>query len=399
MDAGHGPGRRRYRLLAQADPVGAQGCCVGCSSERGQGCRRHPAGRRPGPRHSQRVADRVQRGHLLLGQGYPQRHDATAQAGRPGAGGRHDGPAPGEGQRADGRCGREPPGGKQTVRQAQPDRGAPAGVGPRHLAGVVLRVHRGIAGVYAVRYLSVCSGIEAATQAWHPLGWKPVAFSEIEKFPSAVLAHHYPDVPNWGDMTKFKEWPDEQIDLLVGGTPCQSFSVAGLRKGLDDPRGNLALTYCAIADRYKPRWLVWENVPGVLSADKGRAFGSILGAMAELGYGWAYRILDAQYVRTRRFRRAVPQRRRRVFVVAHLGDWRRAAAVLFDAESLRGNPPPGREAGETTAHDASPCIGASGRGFERAGETRGQDPVVAAPLTSGAPSGTPEHGARSGTAK
>jgi DNA (cytosine-5)-methyltransferase 1 len=200
-----------------------------------------------------------------------------------------------------------------------------------------------------IRYLSVCSGIEAATVAWHPLGWKPFAFAEIEKFPSAVLAHHYPHVPNLGDITKFKEWPDATIDLLVGGTPCQSFSVAGLRKGLADPRGNLALTYCAILNKYRPRWFVWENVPGVLSVDGGRAFGSILGAVAELGYGFAWRVLDAQYVRVDGFGRAVPQRRRRVFVVGHLGDWRRAAAVLFERESLRGHSPPRREAGQRVA--------------------------------------------------
>jgi site-specific DNA-cytosine methylase len=117
-----------------------------------------------------------------------------------------------------------------------------------------------------VKYLSVCSGIEAASVAWHPLGWSPVAFAEIEKFPSAVLAHHYPHVPNLGDMTKFKDWPDAAIDVLVGGTPCQSFSVEGLRKGMADPRGNLALTYLAIADRYRPEWVLWENVPGVLSS-------------------------------------------------------------------------------------------------------------------------------------
>ena len=228
-----------------------------------------------------------------------------------------------------------------------------------------------------MNYLSVCAGIEAATQAWHRLGWKPVAFSEIDKFPAAVLAHHYPNVPNWGDMTKFQEWPHADVDVLVGGTPCQSFSVAGLRAGLADPRGNLALTYLAIAQRYRPEWLVWENVPGVLSADGGRAFGAIIGGMVELGYCPAWRVLDAQYIRTRRYPHAVPQRRRRVFVVAHLGDWRRAAAVLFDRESLSGNPPPGREAGQAITHDASPCIGASGRGFERSGETRGQDRVVA----------------------
>ena len=193
-----------------------------------------------------------------------------------------------------------------------------------------------------LRYLSVCSGIEAATVAWHPLGWQPVAFSEIEPFPSAVLAHHYPSVPNWGDMSKFQEWPDESIDLLVGGTPCQSFSVAGLRKGLEDPRGNLMLTYLAIAQRYRPRWLVWENVPGVLSSGGGRDFGTFLGALGELGYGWAYRVLDAQWF-------GVAQRRRRVFVVGHLGDWQRAAAVLFERDCLSGHPPPRREAGQRVA--------------------------------------------------
>ena len=203
-------------------------------------------------------------------------------------------------------------------------------------------------------YGSVCSGIEAATQAWHPLGWTPAFFSEIERFPSAVLAHHYPDVPNLGDMTKFKEWPDVSIDLLVGGTPCQSFSVAGLRKGLADPRGNLALTYLAIAERYRPRWIVWENVPGVLSSGEGRDFGSFLGALGKLGYGFAYRVLDAQYVRTCGHARAFPQRRRRVFVVGHLGDWRRAAAVLFDRESMSGNPAPRRE----TRKDVAPTLSA-----------------------------------------
>ncbi|AHI67815.1 DNA (cytosine-5-)-methyltransferase [Burkholderia thailandensis] len=198
-------------------------------------------------------------------------------------------------------------------------------------------------------YGSVCSGIEAATVAWHPLGWRPAWFSEIERFPCAVLRHHYPTVPNLGDMTRFREWPDATIDLLVGGTPCQSFSVAGLRKGLDDPRGNLMLTYLAIARRYAPRWLVWENVPGVLSSNDGRDFGTFLGGLAELGYGFAYRVLDAQYVRVESHPCAVPQRRRRVFVVGHLGDWRRAAAVLFERESLLGHPAPSRQTGKGIA--------------------------------------------------
>ena len=193
-----------------------------------------------------------------------------------------------------------------------------------------------------VRYLSVCSGIEAATVAWHDMGWQPAAFSEIEPFPSAVLAHHYPTVPNMGDMTKYKEWDIGAIDLLVGGTPCQSFSVAGLRKGLADPRGNLALVYLGIADLFKPKWIVWENVPGVLSSGGGRDFGSFLGALAQLGYGFAYRVLDAQWF-------GVAQRRRRVFVVGYLGDWRPAAAVLFERQSLSGHPKPSREAGQKVA--------------------------------------------------
>jgi DNA (cytosine-5)-methyltransferase 1 len=180
-----------------------------------------------------------------------------------------------------------------------------------------------------MNYLSVCSGIEAATVAWHHMGWNPVGFSEIEKFPSEVLRHHYPNVPNLGDMTKYKEWKlNEPIDILVGGTPCQSFSVAGLRKGLEDPRGNLALTYIGILDKFRPKWCVWENVPGVLSSNGGRDFGSFLGALVELGYGFSYRVLDAQYF-------GVAQRRRRVFVVGCLGDWKSAAEVLFEPESLR----------------------------------------------------------------
>jgi DNA (cytosine-5)-methyltransferase 1 len=194
-----------------------------------------------------------------------------------------------------------------------------------------------------MNYLSVCSGIESATVAWHPLGWNPVGFSEIESFPSQVLKHHYPTVPNLGDMTKFKEWEIESnIDVFVGGTPCQSFSVAGLRKGLDDPRGNLMLTYLAIADKFRPKWLVWENVPGVLSSNGGKDFGTFLGGLGELGYGFAYRILDAQYF-------GVAQRRRRVFVVGYLGDWRPAAAVLFERHSLQGNSAPSREKRESTA--------------------------------------------------
>ena len=190
-----------------------------------------------------------------------------------------------------------------------------------------------------MNYLSVCSGIEAATVAWHELGWKPVGFSEIEKFPSQLLNHHYPHVTNYGDMTNYKEWNlNESIGLLVGGTPCQSFSVAGLRKGLEDPRGNLMLTYLGIAEKFKPKWLLWENVPGVLSSNGGEDFACLLKGMAELGYGFAYRVLDAQHF-------GVPQRRRRVFVVGCLGDWRSAAKVLFESESLCRDITPSRQEG------------------------------------------------------
>ena len=203
-----------------------------------------------------------------------------------------------------------------------------------------------------MKYLSVCSGIEAATVAWHHMGWQPVAFSDIEPFPSAVLAHHYPHVPNLGDMTKFEEWNLESVDLLVGGTPCQSFSVAGLRKGLADPRGNLMLTFLAIAQRQRPRWIVWENVPGVLSSNGGRDFGTFLGALGELGYGFAYRVLDAQWF-------GVAQRRRRVFVVGCLGDWQRPAQVLFERESVRRDTAPSREKGEATTGGTARCFAGS----------------------------------------
>jgi DNA (cytosine-5)-methyltransferase 1 len=182
--------------------------------------------------------------------------------------------------------------------------------------------------------------------AWHPLGWEPAFFSEIEAFPRAVLSHHYPNVPVHGDFTTIKRQEYGSIRLLVGGTPCQSFSVAGLRKGLDDDRGNLALEYIRLAQREQPQWVVWENVPGVLSSNGGRDFGAFLGALAEIGYGFAYRVLDAQFF-------GVAQRRRRVFVVGYLGDWRRAAAVLFERESLSGNSAPSAKARQDTAADVA----------------------------------------------
>jgi DNA (cytosine-5)-methyltransferase 1 len=217
-----------------------------------------------------------------------------------------------------------------------------------------------------VRYIDVCSGISAPTMAWKPLGWQALCFAEIEAAPRAVLAHHYPDVPLRGDFTEIEGTEYGPVDLLVGGTPCQSFSVAGLRGGLADDRGNLALQFARLAQRARPRWVVWENVPGVLSSNGGRDFGAILGALAELGYGLAYRVLDAQHF-------GVPQRRRRVFVVGHLGDWRRAAAVLFERHSMSGGAAPGGRAREKAA--ARFGFGVTGSVTGAYGKKRGGDEI------------------------
>jgi len=209
----------------------------------------------------------------------------------------------------------------------------------------------------ALTFGSVCSGIEAASVAWKPLGWRASFVSEIEAFPRAVLAHHHPETPLHGDFTTIQAGQYKPIDLLVGGTPCQSSSVAGLRGGLADDRGNLALEYLRLADRLRPRWLVWENVPGVLSSNGGRDFGAILGGMVELGYGFAYRVLDAQFF-------GVAQRRRRVFVVGYLGDWRPPAAVLFERESLSGHPAPRRKEGKAAPTIPSRSTGGGGLGTD-----------------------------------
>jgi len=229
-----------------------------------------------------------------------------------------------------------------------------------------------------MRYLSVCSGIEAVSMAWQPLGWQPAMFAEIDPFCCWLLRSRYrasrpmympsPNdaatrkeakqcaaamrnvvalpsagaVSNFGDFTRIGKKDVGTIDLLAGGTPCQSFSIAGKRAGLDDPRGNLTIEFARLADRLRPLWLVWENVPGILSIDNGRTFGAFLGMLVELGYGIAYRILDARYF-------GVPQRRRRVFVVGYFGDWRVAAAVLVEQHSLSGYPPPRREARQGSA--------------------------------------------------
>jgi len=238
-----------------------------------------------------------------------------------------------------------------------------------------------------LRFLSVCSGIEAASVAWEPLGWKAVGFSEIEPFPCAVLAHRFPNTPNYGSLTEYQKWPvgPGTADVLVGGCPCQSFSVAGLRRGMQDPRGNLTLTYLGLADKVKPKWIVYENVPGLLSSNGGRDFGAFLGALVQLGYGFAYRVLDAQHVGRCRMHAqgsgwdAVPQRRRRVFVVACLGagGWESAAKVLFEPESLSGDTAKGRKKGQGVAADAQGGAGAGGCWWDGGGISQTLDAVLA----------------------
>ena len=178
-------------------------------------------------------------------------------------------------------------------------------------------------------YLSVCSGIEAVSVAWEPLGFTPVGFAEIEPFPCELLKQKYPNVKNYGDITQYEKWSIVQFDILAGGTPCQSFSIAGKRGGTADERGALMYAYLGIVETYRPRWVIWENVPGVLSSRKGLDFASFLGGLEKCGYGWAYRVLDAQYF-------GIPQRRRRVFVIGH-SDNRTdlAAKILFELEEYR----------------------------------------------------------------
>lgn len=204
-----------------------------------------------------------------------------------------------------------------------------------------------------IRYISLFSGIEAATVAWHQLGWKPIAYAEIEPFPKAVLRQHYPEVPDLGDMTKV-DWKQyhHAADVVVGGSPCQAFSIAGLRKALDDPRGQLMLEYLRACAEIDPEWIVWENVPGVLSAEHGRAFQSLLEAVAELwpDGGAAWRVLDAQFF-------GVAQRRERVFLVVNTRDWRRAAPVLFERESLCWDHQSSREKRKSLARGTAGGVG------------------------------------------
>ena len=234
-----------------------------------------------------------------------------------------------------------------------------------------------------MRYISLFSGIEAATVAAEGLGWEPVCFAEIDPFPSAVLAYHYPDVPNLGDITKVDWRPYRgKCDLIVGGSPCQSFSVAGKREGLNGESG-LMWEYVRAVREICPQWIVWENVPGALSSSGGEDFRCLLSALDELGYGLAWRILDAQFF-------GVPQRRRRVFLVGHFGD-RPPTEVLFECESLQGDFETSRKerealtakAGRCAEGAKSDCLNVGDQQSNRVYRTDGVAPTVSSGSTEG----------------
>ena len=266
-----------------------------------------------------------------------------------------------------------------------------------------------------MRFLSLFSGIEAASVAWMPLGWQCVAVAEVDKFCNAVLANKYPTVLNIGDVNGITQEQIEAlrpIELVIGGSPCQGFSVTGKRGGLDDSRSNLAIRFCELVAAMRPRWIVWENVPGVRSMwrsktkppranQKGKVwqgteksdFGFFMDALAKCGYGLAYRSLDAQFS-------GLAQRRERVFLVGYLGDWRPAAAVLFERGGLSRHNPPSREAGQDSAPTLSSRTKGGGGlgtdtecdggliapvGTQRANGGRGsrqdKQPMIACPIT------------------
>ena len=200
-----------------------------------------------------------------------------------------------------------------------------------------------------MKYISIFSGIEAATVAWQPFRWKPIAFSEIDPFPSAVLQHHYPNIPNLGDITKI-DWSPYvgAADIVVGGSPCQSFSIAGKREGLAGASG-LMYEYIRAVRELRPRWFVWENVPGALTSEQGGAYRQLLSEMDALGYGLAWRVLDAQFF-------GVAQRRERVFLVGSLGTMC-SAEVLFERESMSWDHQSSRQKRQALTEEAQGCVG------------------------------------------
>lgn len=214
-----------------------------------------------------------------------------------------------------------------------------------------------------MRYISLFSGIEAASVAWEPLGWEPLAFSEIEPFPCALLEQRFPEVPNLGDITRI-DWSPYRgtADVIVGGSRCQSFSIAGTREGLKGQSG-LMFEFIRAVREVLPRYFVWENVPGALSSEGGGAFGQLLREMDDVGYGLAWRVLDAQFF-------GVAQRRRRVFLIGCLGDAGRAAQILFDGESMCWDYPSSRDKRKGLAERAKSRLGSRRSMLARQGEAR-----------------------------
>lgn len=209
-----------------------------------------------------------------------------------------------------------------------------------------------------LRYISLFSGIEAWSCAVAGMPeYEAVAFAEIEPFPCAVLAHHFPDVPNLGDVTQIdgRQYRGN-VALIIGGSPCQGFSIAGLRKGLDDERSCLALTYVRLVDEVRPKFWLWENVPGCATTNGGKDLRSFFAALSDLGYSLSWTVLDSQHF-------GVAQRRRRVFAFGVLGtDWQRCAKVLLEPQSMCGDPPPRRKTGKG---NTPPIEGRAGVGGEQ----------------------------------
>jgi DNA (cytosine-5)-methyltransferase 1 len=215
-----------------------------------------------------------------------------------------------------------------------------------------------------MRYLSLFSGIEAATMAWKDFGWECVGVSEIDAFACELLQQRHPTIPNLGDITQItKEQLDAlgTVDIVVGGSPCQSFSTAGNKGGLEDPRGKLMYDYIQVVRTVRPKWFVWENVPGVLSMDGGRAFGTLLREMADIGYSLCWRVLNAQHF-------GVCQHRRRVFIVGHIGtDGECAAKVLFDPESRSRNTGTSKAPKQNITSRTSPGSGKFSKPYTKTG--------------------------------
>ena len=220
-----------------------------------------------------------------------------------------------------------------------------------------------------IRYISLFSGIEAWSCAVRDMPeYEPIAFAEVDPFACAVLAHHYPDVPNLGDVRTIDGRQFHgSCDLVVGGSPCQDWSIAGLRQGLEGQRSVLALEYIRLLKEIEPRWVIFENVPGLFSCNNGADFQKLLQEMDKLGYSCAWSVLDSQYFK-------LAQRRRRVFLVGHLGDWRYPATVLLEPDCLQRHPPARRKAGKGNSRSASQGAGngrisgtlcASGAGLDR----------------------------------